>query len=210
MPNGRKPGEKPEPAKPTGRREAKGGKPRMTLEERAERRAERKAERGPGWMPEPDGGVHVPRIMTADALIFPPKLRLALQYYLDVEPRDKARAAARAGMGVGEFERHLHSPGVNEYLHKQEEMIDAKAAELRARARVLTEDHLDAATVDVLESPSTPAPQKVRMIEVGYRRFGLLKDKAEVTGANGAPLPFQLIRITGRRDDDGSDNNPLI
>ena len=48
------------------------------------------------------------------------------------------------------------------------------------------------------------------MIEVGYRRFGMLKDKAEVTGANGAPLPFQLIRITGRKEDDGSGSEPSI
>ncbi|MGA7885243.1 MAG: hypothetical protein WCA44_05825 [Acidobacteriaceae bacterium] len=150
------------------------------------------------------------KIVTPDPMIFPPKLRLALQYYLDTVPRDKERAAKRAGMDVDEFRKHLYSPGVIDYLRDQEALIDEKAAELRARARVLSEDRLDAATLEVLDSAATPPPQKVRMIEVGYRRFGMLKDKAEVTGANGAPLPFQLIRITGRKDDDGPDDQSAI
>ena len=203
MPNGRKPGEKT-PQEPKER------KPRMTIEEKRVRSAERKVKRNPGWLPEPDGKIHVPRIMSPDPRIFPAKLILALQYYLDVHPRDPVAAAGKALMDPHEFNKHLHSPGVKEWLLAQEEKIDEKTAELRARARILTEDHLDAATVDVLESAATPPPQKVRMIEVGYRRFGMLKDKAEVTGANGAPLPFQLIRITGRKEDDGSGSEPSI
>ncbi len=207
MPNGRKPGEKP-PEAPKGRREAKGGKPRMTLEERRRNRQDREAmKEGVPFQP---ADIHVPKIMSPDPLIFPAKLRLALQYYLDVYPRDPIPAARKASMDPLEFSKHLHSPGVREWLRAQEEKIDDKLAELRAKARILTEDHLDAATVEVLESASTPPPQKVRMIEVGYRRFGMLKDKSEVTGANGAPLPFQLIRITGRKEDDGSGSEPAL
>ena len=148
--------------------------------------------------------------MDPDPNIFPPKLRLALQHYLDFDPRDPSKAAKAAKMDVEEFRKHLHSPGVREWLKKQEDLIDEKLAELRAKARILTQDHLDAATVDVLESPATPSPQKVRMIEVGYRRFGMLKDRVEATGAGGAALAFELVRIGSRKkesdapDDDTS------
>ncbi len=205
MPNGRKPGQvgpQPEPRR---------DQPRKTLEDRSAARRLRRAKQGkPVNQPRPLIDIHVAKIVTPDPMIFPPKLRLALQYYLDTVPRDKERAAKRAGMDVDEFRKHLYSPGVIDYLRDQEALIDEKAAELRARARVLSEDRLDAATLEVLDSAATPPPQKVRMIEVGYRRFGMLKDKAEVTGANGAPLPFQLIRITGRKDDDGPDDQSAI
>jgi hypothetical protein len=182
----------------------------MTLEERRERRQERKAAKAaqaalpPSERPE----VHVPRIMDPDPLIFPPKLRLALQFYLDTEPRDAKKASSRAHMDVEEFKKHLHSPGVREWLRKQEDLIDEKVAELRARARVLTQDHLDAAIVDLLESKTTPAAVKATVITTGCRRFGMLKDKVENTGANGAPMAFQLVRIgikkNGDADADGS------
>ena len=196
MPNGRKPGTRvgPQP-------EPRWEQPRMTLEERSAARRLRRAKQGkPVNQPTPLSEIHVPKIITPDPMTFPPRLRLALQYYLDTVPRDKERAAKRAGLDVDEFRKHLCSPGVLDYLRDQEALIDEKLAELRAKARKLTEDQLDAATVDVLESAATPPPQKVRMIEVGYRRFGMLKDKVEATGANGAPLAFQLVRIGQKKE----------
>jgi hypothetical protein len=138
--------------------------------------------------------------MDPDPNIFPPKLRRVLQYYLDTWPRDLDKAALRAWMRPEEFREHLKSPGVKEYLRREEEKIDEKAADRRAEARVLTEDHLDAMTVKILEDQTIPASQKVRMIEVGYRRFGMLKDKVEATGAGGAPLAFEIIRIGSKKD----------
>lgn len=152
--------------------------------------------------PEPDNQVHVPRIMSPDAAIFPPKLRFALQCYLDTSPRNAERACLRAQMNLEEFKKHLHSPGVRAWLAEQEALIDEKACELRAKARILTEDCLDAATVDLLESKDTPAAVKATVVATGYKRFGMLKEKVEATGAGGAPLAFSLVRIHGRKDTD--------
>jgi hypothetical protein len=183
---------------------------RMTLEERRKRKQERRAaEAGIPAPPKPTRmeDVHIPKIMDPEPSIFPPRLRLTLQYYLDNEPRDPERAAKKGGMDILEFKKHLHSPGVRLWLKEQEDLIDEKMAELRAKARMLTQDHLDAATVQVLESKETPHPQKVRMIEVGYRRFGMLKDRVEATGAGGAPLAFQLVRIGSKKESDGPDSD---
>lgn len=203
MPIGRKPGEAPK-QEPKPRRERK-SRGRMSLEERRQLSAERAQTRG--CIDTADGKVHVAKILTPDPSIFPAKLLRALQHYLDTEPRDIASAAKRGNMALEEFKAYLKTPGVKEYLEQEEAKIDEAVANMRARARILTEDHLDAATVEVLTSASTPAPQKVRMIEVGYRRFGMLKDKAEVTGAGGAPMAFQLIRMQGRKDDDDNTGN---
>jgi hypothetical protein len=66
---------------------------------------------------------------------------------------------------------------------------------------VLSEDYLDSKTVGILDGDAPPS-SKVRMIEVGYRRFGMLKDKVEATGAGGTPLAFSLVRIQGKKDTD--------
>ncbi len=139
--------------------------------------------------------VHVPQIKTPDPAIFPAKLRLVIQRYLDTEPRSYSKAAQQAGMEMSELNAYLKQQSIRDYIKAQEDLIDEKTAELRALARVLTQDHLDSETVKILESASTPVNAKVRMIEVGYRRFGMLKDKVEATGAGGAPLAFQLVRI---------------
>jgi hypothetical protein len=147
-------------------------------------------------LPQPDGGVHVARIMTPDPIIFPPKLRLVIEHYLDIWPRDKKAAALKGGMEPAEFERHFHSPGVFQYIQKQEEAIDEAKAQLRAKARVLTEDHLDAALVGILaENAEGTTSARVKAVEVGYKRFGMLIEKKELTGGKGAPLAFELVRL---------------
>jgi hypothetical protein len=143
--------------------------------------------------------VTVPQILTPNPAAFPAKLRLAIQRYLDTEPRSWSIAAKQADMSFNELIQFLKQDAIREYIQKQEEMIDEKVAELRARARVLTQDHLDAATVDMLESVTAPANAKVKMIEVGYKRFGLLREKVEATGAGGGPLVFELVRIGTRK-----------
>jgi len=196
---------------------------RMTLEERRKRSDDRKAGKPVGPLPPQgpkkkdysapkpwetiDDKVHVPRIMDPDPNIFPPKLRLALQHYLDFDPRDPSKAAKAAKMDVEEFRKHLHSPGVRTWLKNQEDAIDEKMAELRAKARMLTHDHLDAAVVDLLQSPSTPAAVKATVVTTGYRRFGMLKDRSEVTGAGGAALAFELVRIGSRKKESDVPSN---
>ncbi len=193
MPNGRKPGEKPPETRPKQR----GSKPRMTLEERRQLKAERNQTKAATQ--NADGGVHVARIMPPDPSAFPPKLLRAIQYYLDIEPRDVARAAQRGNMTLDEFKAYLKTPGVKEYLKQQEDLIDVQVANMRARARILTEDHLDAITADMLDSVFTPAAVRAQVLNTGYKRFGMLKDKVEATGAGGAPIAFELIRIGGRK-----------
>jgi len=40
------------------------------------------------------------------------------------------------------------------------------------------------------------------MLSTAYKRFGMLKEKVENTGANGAPMAFELIRIGAKKEGD--------
>ena len=176
-------------------------KPRMSLEERRVRRAERKAkEQGQPKPPHtgpkvdatdyripdlPAPGVHVPKIMTPDLICFPPKLKLAIERYLDTEPRDPDKAAELAGMPREEFRKHLKSPGVIVYVQQREEWIDREAARFRARARVLGVHFLDsklviAATVGAKKGDTDA-------IELGYERLGMRRDKNFMTQQQANP-----------------------
>ena len=208
MPNGRKPGESPkrEP------RPTRSGKPRLTPEQRkpaptTEERTARKAKRE-AILAERQvvrESCPVERIAAPDLLLLPAKVQLAIEYWLDMPGRDLKKTLDRA------CEKVSLDPNVLRWYLKQENVraiVDAKLEKMelamaarRAEARVLSEDYLDAHTVKVLEDKATPSPQQVRMIEVGYKRFGMLKDKVEATGAGGAPLAFELVRIGVRKKD---------
>lgn len=150
-----------------------------------------------------DGKVHVPKILTPDPAILPWKAQRAIEYYLDMPERDLTTcvdvAGRKAGMAPNEFRAYFNQPAVQEIIKKKADLIDQAVAERRAAARVLTEDFLDANTVSILEDKGAPANAKVRMIEVGYRRFGMLTDKVENTGKGGAPMAFELVRIGARK-----------
>jgi len=92
----------------------------------------------------------------------------------------------------------------------QLEQIEQAKAEIRARARGLTEDLLDSHTVALLDSKETPAAVKATLLGTAYKRFGMLKEKVENTGANGAPMAFQLIRLSGKKESDGADPDPSL
>jgi hypothetical protein len=152
---------------------------------------------------QPDSGVHVPKIMNPDPLIFPAKLRLAIEYYLDTMPRNRKIAAEKANMDPEEFDKHFRSPGVYQYIQALEAKIDEAACELRAKARVLCEDYLDRKTIEFLEAAGEKATApRAKMIETGYKRFGMLIDKVENTGKGGAPLAFQIIRLGQKKSPD--------
>ena len=156
----------------------------------------------------------VARVQNPDPLILPAKVQRAIEYWLDMPVRDYTKtvekAAALADIDIDILRRYWKQPPVREIIDKKLEQIDLAAAEMRARARVLTEDHLDAATLDILQAElvAVGAHAKVKMIEVGYRRFGMLRDKVEATGAGGAPLAFQIVRIGQKKEDDGTGNVP--
>lgn len=153
-----------------------------------------------------DGHVHVPKILTADPAILPWKVRLAIEHYVDMPGGDLTTsvdiAARHAGMAPNEFRAYFKQPAVQEIIQKKLDLLDEKLAERRAAARVLTEDFLDVNTVAILEDKEAPAAAKVRMIEVGYRRFGMLTDKVENTGKGGAPMAFQIIRLGQKKQAD--------
>jgi hypothetical protein len=135
--------------------------------------------------PEPDGKIHVPNILSPDPMIFPPKLRLALQFYLDVLPRDAEKAAQRVGMDPEEFKMHLHSPGVHEWLVKQEQMIEEKCAEYRAMARILSVDFLDTSLVECVTVAAKRGESKP--LELGYERIGMRRDDNFMSQQQASP-----------------------
>lgn len=132
--------------------------------------------------------------------VFSAKLQYAIEHYIDT--RDPDRAAALAGMDPAEFRRLMKHSDVKAEIKKKLDFIDIAMAEVRAKARILTADKLDASLVEVLDGVKVPANAKVRAIEVGYKRHGMLVEKSEVSGAGGAPLAFELVRIGGRKSDE--------
>lgn len=152
-----------------------------------------------------DGKVHVPKILTPDPAILPWKAQRAIEYYLDMPERDLTTcvdvAGRKAGMAPNEFRAYFNQPAVQEIIKKKADLIDQAVAERRAAARVLTEDFIDAQTVALLDAPGEKATSaRVRMLEIAYKRFGMLIEKHENSGAGGAPMAFQIIRLGQKKE----------
>lgn len=185
-------------------------KPRMTLEERRKLRAERLAKKNAALppdqrehpqMPQPDGQIHVPKIMSPDPLIFPPKLRLTLQHYLNTDPRDATKAATLAGMDPAEFRKHLKSPGVYQWLQKQEDLIERETAREIAKARMLNVQFLDQYLVTAVKVAAKLGDSKP--IELGYDRVGIRRDKnfmtVEQANPQSRPQTYRVLEQTVTR-----------
>jgi hypothetical protein len=180
-------------------------KPRMTLEERRVKRAERKiaAEEAAAKLAAefPDGDPnavpirkHVQKIEHSDPQFFPPRLRLAIEYYLDLWPRDRKRAAERANMDPIDFSMHLSSPGVIEYIRKQEATIDEAVAVARAQARALHAAFLDENLVTAVKISA--AKGDTDALTLGYERIGLRRDKNFMSQQQASPQSRpQIYRV---------------
>lgn len=133
--------------------------------------------------------------------LLPAKIQYAIEFYLDT--RDIGKAALAANMDPAEFAKAMETDQVKAEIDRKLDFIDQAAAELRAKARILTADKLDATLVDVLNTKSKNLSPKVKALELGYKRHGLLKEKVEHSGENGGPVTFQLVRIGSRSDANG-------
>ena len=215
MPNGRKPGEAP-PAprgftstgKPrTTRAERQAAKERKRLEDAAtEERIRAEAAKAAEDMPTP---IVVPNMVVKNAMNLPAKVQLAIECWLDLPTRDHTKTVTKVAEMVGLEPSFLlgywRKPSVRAIIDERLDQIERARAEIRARARGLTEDLLDSHTVALLDSPGTPPAVKATMLNTAYKRFGMLKEKVENTGANGAPMAFQLVRLGGKKESDGAD-----
>ena len=190
-------------------------KPRMTLEERRERRKERNAQKNAKLPPEqrePDrmpqrgeGEVHVPRIMTPNPIVFPPKLKLAIEHYVNISPRDYKKAAELAGMDPAEFQEHLRrSPGVVLYVDDLEKKIDTAFAESVGKARALHAAFLDENLVVAVKAGA--ADGDTDALELGYDRIGLRRDKNFMTGQQSStqtrPQIYRVLEHTITRTEE--------
>jgi len=210
MPNGRKPGE----AAP--RRLTPLGKPRRTRAEinaakeqklqddqATEERVTAEAARAAAGMPTP---TVVANMIVNSALHLPAKVQLAIECWLDLPARDHTvtvtKVARVVGLKPAILAGYWRKPSVRAIIDAKLEQIEQAKAEIRARARGLTEDLLDSHTVALLDSTETPAAVKATMLSTAYKRFGMLKEKVENTGANGAPMAFELIRIGAKKEGD--------
>jgi hypothetical protein len=217
MPNGRKPGE----AAPRGFTST--GKPRTTRAERQAAKEQKRLddaateERVRAEAAEAAADMRTPTVVAninvQDIAHLPSKVHLAIECWLDLPARDHTKTVTKVAEMVGMQPAILigywRKPSVRAIIDAKLEQIEQAKAEIRARARGLTEDLLDSHTVALLDSKETPAAVKATMLNTAYKRFGMLKEKVENTGANGAPMAFELVRIgakkTGGDDADSSD-----
>jgi hypothetical protein len=218
MPNGRKPGE----AAPRGFTST--GKPRTTRAERQAAKEQKRLddaateERVRGEAAEAAAGMRTPTVVAnmevKNVIHLPSKVQLAIECWLDLPARDHTKTVTKVAEMVGldaEILRgYWRKPSVREIIDAKLEQIEQAKAEIRARARGLTEDLLDSHTVALLDSKETPAAVKATLLGTAYKRFGMLKEKVENTGANGAPMAFQLIRLSGKKESDGADPDPSL
>ena len=217
MPNGRKPGEAPP------RRLTPLGKPRRTRAEinaaKEQKRRDDQAteERVRAEAAEASAGMRTPTVVAniievKNIINLPSKVQLAIECWLDLPARDHTKTVTKVAEMVGldpEILRgYWRKPGVRAIIDAKLDQVEMAKAEIRARARGLTEDLLDSHTVALLDSKDTPPAVKATMLGTAYKRFGMLKEKVENTGANGAPIAFELVRIgaknTGGDDADNS------
>jgi len=124
------------------------------------------------------------------------KFQRFIQHYIDTKDIDKA--GLLAGMDSDDARRCYRTKDVRAAIDKQVEIIDREYAIQRAKSRNLTAEKLDAHLVQSVEKENGIA--RVRAMELGYKRLGLIRDKVEHTGEGGGPLVFQLERIGAKVD----------
>lgn len=128
-----------------------------------------------------------------------PQLQCAIEHYVDT--RDPDRAAQLARMEPKEFRRFMKHEDVAALIQKKVDLVDIANAQVRAQARVLTVDKLDASLVEVLTKfkGAKTLRERVKAIEIGYKRHGALREKMEHSGEGGGPLVFELVRLGGKK-----------
>ena len=181
MPYGRKPGEIPEegPKPKTGR------KPRMTLEERRERSRQR-------------AQISVPKILSADPVCFPVRLKAALEYFYvqDQNHREKAinTAAKLAGMDPVELRRFMNQPAVYEVVQRRLDRIDFCKAAYIAKAQVLDLHFVDTHLAKAVRVAAADGDSKP--MELAYDRLGVRRDKNFMTTEQASPQSRpQIYRV---------------
>jgi hypothetical protein len=126
-------------------------------------------------------------------LPFPGTTNRFIAYYTDTE--DLARAAIQAGLSYAKARKLYRDKAVRAEIDRRLDKLHNTQAVLIAKARLLTEDRLDACLVKSLKTEKGMV--LVRSVELGYKKMGLLRDKVEHTGEGGGPVVFTLKRIAG-------------
>ncbi len=194
MPFKRKPGERAAGV-------PRGPRTPLTAEEKAARKAKRDAKkqsRPKGWLPEPDGQVHVPTIASPDLEILPGKLRIALEHYYtqDRSHKDKAieTAATLSDMDPRELRAYLKQPAIREIVQTRLDEIELQKAKLIANAQVLSLHFLDTHLVKAVEVAAESGDSKP--LELGYERLGVRRDKNFMTHEQSNPQTRpQIYRV---------------
>lgn len=113
--------------------------------------------------------------------------------------RNIDHAAKACHITTSQAKRLYRRPAVRAEIDKQLDVHLKTRADIAAQAMYLTEARLDSALVGVMENPESPARDVVRAVEVGYKKFGLLKEKVEHTGENGGAMVFTIDRIVPKK-----------
>lgn len=114
-----------------------------------------------------------------------------ITYFSSTE--DLARAAIMTGLTFTKAKALYRTKEIREEIDRRLDKIHEEQAILFAKAAVLSEHKLDAALLECVDAGVGII--RVRAVELGYKKMGLLKDKVEHSGADGGPVVFTYERI---------------
>lgn len=120
-----------------------------------------------------------------------------------VSTRDLKTAACLAQLDPKMGEKLYKEPKVRESIDKKILLVDIEEAKVKAQANLLTVDRLDAALFEEVKSKKN-GHIRVRAIELGYRRTGLIRDgefyvAPDASANKNAPSIYRAQQTTLRQ-----------
>lgn len=120
-----------------------------------------------------------------------------------VNHRDLKLAACQAGLDPAMGTKLYRVPEVQKKIAHKIMLIDVEMAKLKAKANLLTVDQMDAALYEEIHSKKN-GHVRVRAIELGYRRTGLIRDgefyvAPDPSSNRNAPSIYRAQQTTMRR-----------
>jgi len=112
-------------------------------------------------------------LVPADDLPLAKEAQRFITFYLSC--RDLKEAACKCGLDPAMGEKLFQVPRVRNAIQRRINLVEMESAKLRAKADLLTVDLLDASLCDEVKSKRN-GHIRIRAIELGYKRTGLIRD----------------------------------
>jgi hypothetical protein len=129
---------------------------------------------------------------------FPANVQRFIQVYVGC--RDKEKAALRSGFEAEAGDKLLSKKPIRAEIERKIRIIDLETAKLTAQANKLQVELIDSELVKTIKiSAKTGGTTKVKAMELGYERLGILRDGAFVViqeKENAAPSIYRALHTT--------------